>query len=352
MIVGSTFSGIGGLDLAFERAGARVIWTSEVDPAACRVLAHRFPHAEPLGSIVDLVDGMFGPPPVDVLIGGPPCQDLSTANASGRAGLDGARSGLFHAYAAVLGMTGARFAVMEQVPGLLTANDGADLATVTRTFGDLGYRFAYTERNTRDYGPPQSRRRLTFLLVRDDQPVDPLDLLRMADPHPTTVCDLDAAIEWQATEVDPAAIIDPSTATGILDRLARPGGAAPTELVRALGDAAQGAPTLDAAPAAWRKSTRARSAEVGETWVPATYANTLTLNDVGAARATMLIVDRLGRLRTLTAVEAERLHGLPDGWTDPAGSYRHRMARLGNAVSVPVAQAIANAIVQREAIAA
>lgn len=354
LVVGSTFSGIGGLDLAFERAGARVAWCSEVEPAACRVLAARFPHAEALGSIVDLVEGMFGPPACDVLIGGPPCQDLSTANASGRAGLEGARSGLFHAYARVLELCSPRFAVMEQVPGLVTINGGADLATVVATFGDLGYRAAWAERNTRDYGPPQSRRRLTFVLAREDLDVDPMGLLGHADPLAIDAAGdralTDLVIDWTATDVDPDAILTADHAAGVLARTRRPGGRAPAELVDALEQVAAGAAVVDAPPAGWRKSTRARSADVGETWVEALYANTLTLNDVGAARATMLILDKYGRLRTLTELEAERLHGFPDGWTYPAGPYRHRMARLGNAVSVPVAAAIAEAIAEVSAL--
>src|SRR5690606_686274 len=49
--VGSLFSGVGGLDLGLERAGMRVAWQSEIDPAACKVLAHHYPEVRNLGDV-------------------------------------------------------------------------------------------------------------------------------------------------------------------------------------------------------------------------------------------------------------------------------------------------------------
>lgn len=342
--VGSCFSGIGGLDLAFERAGAHIEWTSEVDASASRVLRYRFPRAQALGDIVALVDGMFPPPEVDVIIGGPPCQDLSTANASGRVGLAGSRSGLFHAFATLLERLAPSYVVMEQVPGLLTANDGADLLAVVDRFDVAGYRMDWRRRDTRSYGPPQRRERLTLVAVRQDLCAEPGHLLDAADPVGThsSISDLIDFTDYGEAEN----FVSADVAASIISRLDRPGGAAPAELRSALEAVVAGSPITSAARRqVWRKSTRARSAEVGETWVLGTHSNTLTLNDVGAARATMLVSTSSGTLRTLSPVEGERLHGFPDGWTEPAGAYRRRMARLGNAVSVPVGEAIARAVV-------
>lgn len=92
MRIGSLFTGVGGLDLAVERVlGGRTVWQVEQAPAARRVLARHWPDAD--RSCTD-VRQAWGLAPVDVVIGGFPCQDLSIAGK--RAGLiDGERSALF-----------------------------------------------------------------------------------------------------------------------------------------------------------------------------------------------------------------------------------------------------------------
>lgn len=90
--VGSLFSGYGGLDLAVEHVvNAETIWFSEINEPVARVFAHHWPDAPNLGDItaIDWSDV----PPVDILCGGFPCQDVSTVGK--QAGLaPGTRSGL------------------------------------------------------------------------------------------------------------------------------------------------------------------------------------------------------------------------------------------------------------------
>lgn len=91
MRIGSLFSGAGGLDMAVESVFAgRTVWHSEIDNAASKVLAHRWPDVPNLGSITEIDWATVNP--VDVLCGGFPCQDVSAAGK--RAGIkDGTRSG-------------------------------------------------------------------------------------------------------------------------------------------------------------------------------------------------------------------------------------------------------------------
>lgn len=93
MRIGSLFSGAAGLDMAVEEVfGGHTVWHSEIDPAASKVLAHRFPNTPNLGDITSVE--WADVPEVDVLCGGFPCQDVSAAGK--RAGIkDGRRERVF-----------------------------------------------------------------------------------------------------------------------------------------------------------------------------------------------------------------------------------------------------------------
>ena len=112
MRVGSIFSGRGELEHAFVRVhGASVAFWAESDPYARRILRHRYPHACGYNDVRD-VAGEAGP--IDVLVGGFPCQDLSTANTKGR-GLDGPKSGLWSEFARVVSVLNPLYVVVENV---------------------------------------------------------------------------------------------------------------------------------------------------------------------------------------------------------------------------------------------
>ena len=89
--MGSLFDGIGGFPLAAQRCGIRPMWVSEIEPFPVDVTKLRLPGMIHVGDITKLNGADL--PPVDVITGGSPCQDLSVAGA--RAGLAGSRSGLF-----------------------------------------------------------------------------------------------------------------------------------------------------------------------------------------------------------------------------------------------------------------
>ena len=89
--MGSLFDGIGGFPLAAIHNGITPLWASEIEPFPIEVTRLRLPAMPHLGENINL----SGPdlPPGDIITGGSPCQDLSVAGT--RAGLAGARSGLF-----------------------------------------------------------------------------------------------------------------------------------------------------------------------------------------------------------------------------------------------------------------
>ena len=131
--LGSLFDGIGGFPLAAVRSGIVPLWASEIDPFPIEVTKKRFPHMAHVGDITKLDGAKL--PPVDIICGGSPCQDLSVAGA--RRGLSGERSGLFMEQIRIVkemrdadlqrGWTDElvrpRFMVWENVPGAFSSGE-------------------------------------------------------------------------------------------------------------------------------------------------------------------------------------------------------------------------------------
>lgn len=155
---GSLFSGVGGLDLAVEAVfGATCAWHSEVDPNASKVLAHRWPDVPNHGDITRI--DWAGVEPVDILCGGFPCQDISSAGRG--AGIkEGTRSGLWYRYADAVRVLRPRFVFVENVSALLVR--GLDI--VIGDLASLGYVGSWCRVHASDVGAPHKRARI-FLLA-------------------------------------------------------------------------------------------------------------------------------------------------------------------------------------------
>jgi DNA (cytosine-5)-methyltransferase 1 len=111
---GSLFAGIGGLDLGLERAGMRCLWQVEIDPFCRKVLAKHWPTV-PRFDDVTQVD-KYNLPPVDLICGGFPCQDISLAGKG--AGIDGERSGLWREMYRIICDVRPRYVLVENVSAL------------------------------------------------------------------------------------------------------------------------------------------------------------------------------------------------------------------------------------------
>lgn len=178
--VGSLFSGYGGLDLAVHMAipGSKIVWVSDVEPGPNKILVQRFPDAPNLGDITTIDWDQVEP--VDILVGGSPCQDLSAAGQ--RAGMKpGTRSGLWESMTHAINHLHPRLVVWENVLGALSASaysksdmepragfmgnrpDGPVLRALGRVLGDLtnlGYDAEWTTVRAADVGAPHGRRRV------------------------------------------------------------------------------------------------------------------------------------------------------------------------------------------------
>ena len=163
----SLFAGVGGFDLAMERQGVKVVAAVEIDPKCQEILGRHFPNTKLFNDVTevkgsDLIGAGFNPSR-GIITGGFPCQDVSVAGK--RAGLAGERSGLFWEAARIVEETKAEFVVIENVPGLLSSNGGADFAVVLGTLGDLGYSVGWRLFDAQHFGVPQRRKRI-FIVGR------------------------------------------------------------------------------------------------------------------------------------------------------------------------------------------
>lgn len=133
LTLGSLFDGIGGFPLAAALSGITPVWAAEIDPACVAVTRRHFPDMLHFGDVSGIDGAKI--PPVDIITFGSPCQDLSVAGK--RAGLDGARSGLFtEAIRIIYEMREAThgvypaFIVWENVHGAFSSRNGRDFQTV------------------------------------------------------------------------------------------------------------------------------------------------------------------------------------------------------------------------------
>lgn len=158
MRVGSLFSGIGGLELGLQLAGEDLVvqWFAEADPFCREALAVHWPGVRCYES-VEAVGADAAP--VDLVCGGFPCQDVSTAGS--RAGLAGARSGLWREFARVVRDLRPRHVFVENVPGLLVRGFG----TVLGDLAACGYDATWDVFSAFEVGAPHIRRRV-FVLAR------------------------------------------------------------------------------------------------------------------------------------------------------------------------------------------
>ncbi len=311
---GSLFAGVGGFDMGFDRAGYDCRFQVEWDKNCQNILNRHWPEVPKWWDVSEVNGAEL--PPVDVLIFGSPCQDLSVAGK--RAGLDGARSGLFYEAMRIVremrdatGDTFPRVVVWENVVGAFSSNGGADFGAVLDQMAESGALVVeWAVLDAQHFGVPQRRRRVFVVAVFDSSAA-------AGCPDPLLPV-------GESVRGDSAKGRKKGQATS-----GEVGGGSPVgDAFRMLGhghyvsdDTASAMKARDYKDATdlvipFVKSRRAQSAEDDETWVNGKIANTLNQFDTGDTRTTTAIVGSL---------EARDYKGL-----------NHEGARDGKAIIEPI----------------
>ncbi len=370
----SLFSGIGGCTAAVERLGLpwHAAAYAEVDPAASAVLAYRWPGTPNVGD-VRAVDWRPFRGSVDIIVGGPPCQDFSVAGK--QAGSAGARGAMLGEFLRAVQEIKPKWAILENVPGLLATGPGLlstgrgrDFGTLLGRLGKLGFgAIAWRILDSRHFGTCQRRRRLFLVGHRSDGrgPERVLDLPEGGRRHPPESrsegeegsppaaggppgSELDGLTGWRRPPKRRNTDGDP-TALAADFRHATLGKVAPTLTRGAVGV------SLNAVPGVIQLlHADTHNVRVGG------IAQTLRSDMDGSAshQGCALYQDR-GRwvARRLTPIECLRLQGYDDEWLDGARLHGkpladlHRYKLIGNAWSVPVAAWVLERLAAVDAIA-
>jgi DNA (cytosine-5)-methyltransferase 1 len=355
MRLGSLFSGIGGFDLGFQKAGYNISFCVEKDKYCQAILHKHFPNAEHYGDIVNV--DVTKLPKIDVLVGGFPCQDISIAGK--RAGLQGTRSSLFYEFDRYIRATNPRFIVVENVPGLLSSNSGHDFAFVLNEMVERwgAKSIAWRILDSQFFGVPQRRRRIFFVA----------DLAGECASEILSLSDSSTGNTSKGPKAGKAVTCTPSGISGTCSSKWAKGTGGPAgdehyNLIVYRWQNQKDGLVNDGTVATLRTSMGSSGfSEVNHPLVHAysvsdkSKAQSMSVNEISVSNTlfsgnprfhneySSVVIADAGMVRRLTPLECERLQGFPDNWTE-GQSDSQRYKQIGNAVTVNVAEWIANRI--------
>lgn len=166
----SLFSGCGGLDLGFERAGFEIPVANEFDRTIWETFEVNHPKTTLYkGDVRDIAEEDF-PDDIDGIIGGPPCQSWSEAG--NRSGIEDNRGQLFYDYIRILKEKQPKFFLAENVKGMMADRHADAVKNIIKLFEDCGYDVTVTLVNAKDYGVAQERKRVFYIGFRKDLHID------------------------------------------------------------------------------------------------------------------------------------------------------------------------------------
>ena len=162
----SLFSGCGGLDLGFEKAGYDIPIANEFDKNIWKTFEINHPNTKLLKEDIRKLDSSIFPKDIDGIIGGPPCQSWSEAGSL--KGIEDDRGKLFYDYIRILKSTQPKFFLAENVSGMLADRHSTAVKNILKMFEECGYNVTLTLVNAKDYGVAQERKRVFYIGFRKD----------------------------------------------------------------------------------------------------------------------------------------------------------------------------------------
>lgn len=351
----SLFAGIGGIDLALQRSGVHLAAAVEIDEGCRSVLARHFPETRLFSDVREVTgDDLRAAgfvPRSGIITAGWPCQGNSVAGR--RLGMADPRSGLWAHVLRLLAETGAAWFIGENVPGLLSVNDGRDFRCVLDGLAGLGMGFCWRVLDAQHFGVPQRRARVLIVGRAGDRDARlPVEILlepegRVRSPAPGGEARPGAAgiaavgtlqgggrrghrIDAEGAASGQLIAFDATQITSRENRAnPQPGDPSPTlsgdGRVHVVGDPAY------ALTSHGNRYDREENYAVMHTLTSAGA----DASEDGTGRGPGVVPAADGQsVRRLTPLEWERLQGFPDGWTD-GQSDAARYRQLGNSVAVP-----------------
>ena len=158
MRYGSVCSGVEAASAAWHPLGWEPQWFSEIEKFPSAVLSHHYPNVPNHGDMTQYKDWPTNEHPIDLLVGGTPCQSFSVAGL--RKGLDDPRGNLMLTYLAMAEHLRPKWLVWENVPGVLSSNGGRDFGTFLTALGQLGYGFSWRSLDAQYFNVAQRRKRV------------------------------------------------------------------------------------------------------------------------------------------------------------------------------------------------
>lgn len=162
----SLFSGCGGLDLGFEKAGFDIPVANEFDKNIWKTFEINHPKTKLLKEDIRKLDTKDFPSDIDGIIGGPPCQSWSEAGSL--KGIEDDRGKLFYEYIRILKSVQPKFFLAENVSGMLADRHSEAVKNILKMFEECGYDVSLTLVNAKDYGVAQERKRVFYIGFRKD----------------------------------------------------------------------------------------------------------------------------------------------------------------------------------------
>jgi len=350
----SVCSGVEAATVAWHHMGWKPIGFSEIEKFPSQVLAHHYPNVTNFGDMTKYKEWNINEP-IDILVGGTPCQSFSVAGL--RKGLEDPRGNLALTYVGILDKFRPKWFVWENVPGVLSSSGGRDFGSFLGAVVECGYGFAYRVLDAQNFGVAQRRRRVFVVgclgdwqsaaevlfesesLRRDIKPsrekrketttnsgigveiTGPLAARRFAETDGLS------KISAQMIAVPPL----PSDCVGTLCARDYKG--------LSSNDVQNGKAIVEVIPIepiAWDTELNAKENKMG------------TLVRGGQGGRTDGVMQTNMAVRRLTPVECERLQGFPDNYTNikencPDGP---RYKAMGNSMAVPVMRWIGERIKQ------